>query len=131
MPIKRSPRRVTRCVPGNLRHAAPEGLSQHCIETDFSGGVITSNGGVTLLRRTDEALDLTRRVALCFADYRRPELVVHDVATLVMQGLYALALGYEDLNVHEDLRRDPAPQAVAGRTSPAGATAPRWRARAP
>lgn len=118
MPIKRPPRRVTRCVPPRLRQQAPDGLSQRSLETDFSGGVITSNGGVTLLRRADEGLDLTRRVAACFADCRRPELVVHEVETLVLQRLYGLALGYEDLNDHEDLRRDPALQAVAGRTTP-------------
>ena len=118
MPIKRPSPGVTRCVPASLRQTAPEGLSQRCIETDFTGGVITSNGGVTLLGRADEELDLTRRVAACFADYRRPELVVHAVETLVLQRLYGLALGYEDLNDHEDLRRDPALQAVAGRMTP-------------
>ena len=118
MPIKRPSRRGTRCVPRSLRHPAPAGLFQRCIETDFSGGVITTNGGVTLLRRADEQLDLTRRVADCFTDYRRPGLVVHDVETLVLQRLYGLALGYEDLNDHEELRRDPALQAVAGRTTP-------------
>ena len=101
-----------------MRHPAPEGLPQHTIETDFPGGVITSNGGVTLLRRAGERLDLTRRLAGCFTDHRRPELVVHDVETLVLQRLYGLALAYEDLNDHEDLRRDPALQAVAGRTAP-------------
>ena len=118
MPIKRPPRRVTRCVQPILRHEAPASLLQRSIETDFTGGVITSNGGVTLLRRADERLGLTRRVAACFRDHRRPELVVHDVETLVLQRLYGLALAYEDLNDHEDLRRDPALQAVAGRTTP-------------
>ena len=80
--------------------------------------MITSNGGVTLLSRADERLDLTRRVAACFSDCRQPELVVHDVETLVLQRLYGLALGYEDLNDHEELRRDPALQAVAGRMTP-------------
>ena len=101
-----------------MRHPAPEGLPQPTIETDFSGGVITSNGGVPLLRRADERLDLTRRLAACFTDHRRPELVVHDVETLVLQRLYGLALAHEDLNDHEDLRWDHALQAVAGRTTP-------------
>ena len=118
MAIKRPPRRVTRCVSPILRHEAPASLLQRSIETDFTGGVITSNGGVTLLRRADERLGLTRRVAACFTDHRRPELVVRDVETLVLQRLYGLALAYEDLNDHEDLRRDPALQAVAGRTTP-------------
>ena len=110
---------MTRCVPPRLREPAPAGLSQRWIETDFSGGVITSNGGVTLLGRVDEQLDLTRRVAACFTDHRRRELVVHQVETLVLQRLYGLALGYEDLNDHEELRRDPALQAVAGPDDPA------------
>ena len=101
-----------------MRHPAPEGLPQRTIETDFSGGVITSNGGVPLLRRADERLDLTRRLAACFTDHRRPDLVVHDVETLVLQRLYGLALAHEDLNDHEDLRWDHALQAVAGRTTP-------------
>ena len=109
---------MTRCVPPTLRQRAPEGLSQRSIETDFSGGVLTSNGGVTLLSRADKRLNLIRRLAASFADYRRPELVVHDVETLLLQRLYGLALGYEDLNDHEELRRDPALQAVAGRMTP-------------
>ena len=63
-------------------------------------------------------MDLTRRVAACFTDQRRPALVVHEVETLVLQRLYGLALGYEDLNDHEELCRDPALQAVAGLTTP-------------
>ena len=122
---------MTRCVPPPLHQPAPEGLSQRSIETDFSGGVITSNGGVTLLRRADERLDLTRRVAACFADHRRPGLVVHDVETLVLQRLYGLALGYEDLNDHEELRRDPALQAVAGRMTPRRGDCAPLAARAP
>ena len=94
MSIKPPPRRVTRCVKPGMRHPAPEGLPQRTIETDFSGGVITSNGGVPLLRRADERLDLTRRLAACFTDHRRSELVVHDVETLVLQRLYGLALAH-------------------------------------
>ena len=110
--------RATRRIPPTLRHPAPQGLSQRTIETDFSGGVLTSNGGVSLLRRADERLDLTRRLAACFTDHRNPALVVHQVETLILQRLYALALGFEDLNDHDDLRRDPALQAVAGRMTP-------------
>ena len=87
-------RAATRCGQRALRHPAPAGLAQRSIETDFSGGVITSNGGVTLLRRADERLDLTPRLAACFTNHRRPELVVHDVETLVLQRLYGLARAY-------------------------------------
>ena len=61
------PRRTHRNTPV-LRHPAPKGLSRRSIETDFSGGVITPNGGVTLLRRADERLHLTRQLAACFDD---------------------------------------------------------------
>ena len=122
---------MTGCVPPTLRQPAPEGLFQRSIETDFSGGVITSNGGATLLRRADERLDLTRRVAACFIDYRQPELVVHDVETLVLQRLYGLALGYEDLNDHEELRGTRRCRRWRVGRGRAAATVLLWRARAP
>lgn len=65
--------------------------------------MITPDGGRTLLSRADERLDLTRRVAACFLDHRQPGLVVHDVGTLLLQRVYGLALGHEDLNDHEAL----------------------------
>ncbi len=115
MPRSKRPRRRTRRRQPPLRQKAPKGLSQRHIETDFSGGVISSNGGVTLLGLVEKRLDLIRRLADCFTDHRQPELVVHHLDTLLLQRTFALALGNEDLNDHDELRRDPALQAVAGR----------------
>jgi hypothetical protein len=73
----------------------------------FDGGAITSDAGAMLLKETDCVIGLTRRFAECFVDRRRPELVEHMVQTLVGQRVFGIALGYEDINDHEDLRRDP------------------------
>jgi hypothetical protein len=73
----------------------------------FDGGVITSDAGALLLGQTDRAIRLTARLAAGFSDARCPALVHHPVETLVMQRVVGIALGYEDLNDHDDLRRDP------------------------
>jgi len=73
----------------------------------FDGGDITSDGGVLLLKKLEEKAGIVRRFAACFTDYRRPDLVEHPLLDLIMQRLFGLALGYEDLNDHDELRRDP------------------------
>jgi hypothetical protein len=73
----------------------------------FDGGAVTSNAGATLLREADLAIGLTRKVAGCFRDGRARELVVHNIETLVAQRVHAIALGYEDINDHDELRHDP------------------------
>lgn len=73
----------------------------------FDGGRVTSDAGALLLKRTDEALGLIDRLASCFIDGRRADLIEHSVRTLVGQRVFALALGYEDLNDHDELRKDP------------------------
>jgi hypothetical protein len=85
------------------------------VVADFSGGVITSDAGALLLGAADLALGLVDRLAGCFEDRRRPELIEHKVATLVGQRVFALALGYEDLNDHDELRHDPVMAALAGK----------------
>ena len=87
------------------------------IDVDFSGGTLTSDGGVVLLGLADERLDLIPRLAGCFEDLRGSLLTVHPVEALVGQRL--LALGREDLNDHDRLRQDPAIGAVLGKTEPA------------
>ena len=81
----------------------------------FDGGWVTSDGGALLLGSTDRALGLTRRFASCFRDARRAELIEHEVATLVGQRVFGIALGYEDLNDHDDLRHDPVMAVLAGK----------------
>jgi hypothetical protein len=73
----------------------------------FDGGTVTSDAGALLLKRTDEAIGLIDRLAGCFVDKRDPDLIEHTVRTLVGQRVFGLALGYEDLNDHEQLRHDP------------------------
>ena len=77
------------------------------IRAQFDGGAITSDGGGLLLREVEKRIGIVRQFAACFTDYRNPELIEHRVEELVAQRVYGLALGYEDLNDHEELRNDP------------------------
>jgi hypothetical protein len=81
----------------------------------FDGGTMTTDGGGLLLRETDRRLNLLPRLAECFLDGRSPLLVEHTVEQLVCQRVYGLALGYEDLNDHEQLRQDPLLRVLAGK----------------
>ncbi len=81
----------------------------------FDGGTISSDGGALLLRETDRRLNLLPRLAECFLDGRDPERVEHSVKEMVSQRVYGLALGYEDVNDHEQLRSDPLFSVLAGR----------------
>jgi Transposase DDE domain group 1 len=94
----------TECSPDLFGFEAVEGRA---VVAAFDGGVVTSDAGALLLGRLDRALGLTRRFAACFADGRAADLVEHRVDTLVAQRVFALALGYEDLNDHDQLRHDP------------------------
>ena len=81
---------------------------------DFGGGVMTSDAGALLLGATDRAIGLVDRFAACFSDGRTAGRVVHDVATLVGQRVFGIALGYEDLIDHDALRHDPVLGVVLG-----------------
>ena len=81
----------------------------------FDGGTISSDGGALLLRQTDQRLNLLPRLAQCFLDGREQERVEHSVEEMVSQRVYGLALGYEDVNDHEQLRSDPLFGVLAGR----------------
>jgi hypothetical protein len=81
----------------------------------FDGGAITSDAGALLLGETDRAIRLSERFASCFSDARVSELVEHRVSTLVMQRVVGIALGYEDLNDHDELRHDPVLAVLAGK----------------
>ena len=81
----------------------------------FDGGAITTDAGALLLGQTDRAIRLTERFAACFTDTRSAELVEHQVETMVMQRVIGIALGYEDLNDHDDLRHDPVLAVLAGK----------------
>jgi Transposase DDE domain group 1 len=85
------------------------------VVADFDGGAITSDAGALLLGATDRAIGLVGRFAACFRDLRRPELVEHSVPTLLGQRIFGLALGYEDLVDHDQLRHDPMMAVLAGK----------------
>jgi hypothetical protein len=81
----------------------------------FDGGAITSDAGALLLGSTDRAIKLVDRLAGCFADARNQDLIEHEVKTLVGQRVFAIALGYEDLIDHDELRHDPVMAVLAGK----------------
>lgn len=81
-------------------------LGSRRVQADFSGGHLSSDGGVLFLRQVDRSLGLSRALAQCFDDARDARFVDHFKEQLMSQRLYTLALGYEDLNDHERLRRD-------------------------
>jgi hypothetical protein len=95
----------------------------------FDGGTITSDGGALLLREVEQRTGVLRQFAACFTDHRDPELIEHTVEQLVAQRVYGLALGYEDLNDHDDLRNDPLLAVLAGKADPTGQDRPRARDR--
>lgn len=77
------------------------------VSARFSERQLSTEGGALLLRETDQTIDLLSRVSQCFCDHRHPVWIVHELRELLAQRIYGLALGYEDLNDHEELRRDP------------------------
>jgi hypothetical protein len=85
------------------------------VVASFDGGMITSDAGALLLGATDRAIRLIDRFAACFIDNRSQELVEHRVSTLVGQRVFGLALGYEDVNDHDELRHDPVMAVLAGK----------------
>lgn len=87
---------------------------------DFSGGTLSSDGGLPLLRQIDAGLGLTRALAGCFCDQRDQRFVDHSMQQLLAQRIYGLALGYEDLNDHEHLRRDPLLATACDKRDPLG-----------
>ena len=97
-----------------------QALGTRQVVADFGGGYLSSDGGALLLRQVDRAVGLSRALAGCFVDRRDARFVEHGVGELVAQRLYALALGYEDLNDHADLRRDPLLAVAANKPDPLG-----------
>jgi hypothetical protein len=81
----------------------------------FDGGRITSDAGALLLGATDRVIRLVDRFAQCFRDERDSTRIEHGVATLVGQRVFGIALGYEDLVDHDELRHDPALAVLAGK----------------
>jgi hypothetical protein len=103
---------MTECNQSNFGF---EACGRREIVARFDGGTISSDGGAFLLRQTDKRLNLLPRLAQCFLDGRNQNLVEHTIQEMLAQRIYGLALGYEDINDHEQLRKDPVFGILAGR----------------
>ena len=98
------------------------GLGRRRIDVDFSAGRVSSDGGGFVLREADRRLELSEQLASCFIDHRRPDLIDHTVRELVAQRVIGLALGYEDLDDHDELSKDPLLATLVGKKDPTGAS---------
>jgi DDE family transposase len=81
----------------------------------FDGGEVTSDAGALLLGATDRAIGLVTRFAACFDDGRVQDQIEHTVEAMVAQRVFGIALGYEDLIDHDQLRHDPVLATLAGK----------------
>jgi len=102
----------TECSPALVDFAPAEGRR---VVAAFDGGAITANAGALLFSATDRAINLVGRFAACFGDARMPERVEHDIATLVGQRIFGIALGHEEVVDHDQLRHDPVLAVLAGK----------------
>ncbi len=108
---------TTDCNPLQMEF---QGLTRRTVVASFDGGTVSSDGGVLLLAEVDRRLGLLELFAACFKDHRNPDLVEHSIEELVRQRVFGLALGYEDLNDHDELRKDPLLASVVGKADPTG-----------
>src|SRR5262250_1974259 len=102
----------TECSAESFDFGTVEG---RCVEAAFDAGLVTSDTGALLLGTTDRAIRMMDRFASCFHDERHPQWIEHEVETLVGQRVFGIALGYEDLNDHDELRHDPMMAILAGK----------------
>ncbi|BCL59463.1 hypothetical protein DGMP_01560 [Desulfomarina profundi] len=107
----------TECTQIKSRFQA---LGKREIRADFDGGSISSDGGALLLREVEKRTAIVRRFAECFTDFRDPRRIEHDVVSLVSQRVFGLALGYEDLNDHDELSKDQMLAVAVGKSDPTG-----------
>jgi len=103
---------MTECTQSQFPFEAH--FSRHVV-AQFDGGQLSTEGGAPLLRQVDRRIGLLRRVTRCFSDARDPERIEHPLGEMLAQRIHGLALGYEDLNDHEELRHDPLLALAAGR----------------
>jgi Transposase DDE domain group 1 len=102
----------TECSAESFDFGTVEG---RCVEAAFDAGLVTSDTGALLLGATDRAIRMMDRLASCFHGARHPQWIEHEVATLVGQRVFGIALGYEDLNDHDELRHDPMMAVLVGK----------------
>ena len=107
----------TECTTKSLEF---QPLGKRKVIARFDGGAISSDAGGLLLGQCERATGILRQFSRCFSDHRDPERIEHTVGELVAQRVYGLALGYEDLNDHDDLRHDPLLATLVGKHDPTG-----------
>lgn len=90
-------------------------LGSRRVVADFTGGHLSSDGGCLLLRETDRSSGLCAKLARCFSDFRDALSVEHELPVMLRQRIMGIALGYEDINDHDQLRLDPLLAAMCGR----------------
>lgn len=100
-----------------------QAVGKRQIVARFDGGQLSSDGGGLLLRKVERRTHLLDQFAACFRDYRNPMLVEHSLKSLISQRVMGLALGYEDLNDHDQLRHDPLIATLVEKTDPTRALA--------
>jgi len=103
---------MTECTQSSFEFAAHFNKP---VVADFTGPITTSDGGGLLLRETDAKINLMHRFAACFQDQRDARFIQHEVAEMIAQRVYGIALGYEDINDHDQLRKDSMLSVLAGK----------------
>ena len=103
---------VTNCTPSSISFSS---LNRKKIAADFTGGNIGTDGGLLLVREVDKKLQLTKKFSQAIRDNRHPGYVHHSIESLLKQRVYALAAGYDDVNDHDQLRKDVCFQTAVGR----------------
>ena len=114
---------------GNQEFLKFHPLEKREVRGGFEGGAITSDAGGLLLREVEKRTGIIAQFAACFRDHRQAERIEHGVEELVAQRVYGLALGYEDLNDHDELRRDPLLGVLTEKADPSGQSRARPRDR--
>ena len=114
----------TQCIQEQL---AFQQLGRREVIGRFDGGTISSDAGGLLLREVENRFGIVKRLAGCFRDYRDPERIEHSVEELIKQRVYAIALGYEDLNDHDSLRHDVMMGVLCEKSDPSGSHRARER----
>ena len=116
----KTPRTASSATDCNHQPLLFQDLGTRKVVADFSGGTLSTDGGALLLREVNHRLGLARVLAQCFDDQRDARFVDHELEQLLSQRIEGLALGYEDLNDHEQLRRDPLLAVACDKRDPLG-----------
>ncbi len=110
----------TRPPPGRLPRLDFSPHYRRRVRAEFTGALMSSDGGGLLLGEVDRVLGVIDRLARCFADHRNQGSIAHSLRELLAQRMYGIALGYEDLSDHDSLGADPVLAMLVGKRDIAG-----------